>query len=79
MFTILHCSDPCEELPCMNGGTCISISATEEFTCICVAEYTGINCSVNIDDCADSPCENGGTCLVCSCQKILSQDLHESV
>lgn len=35
-----------------------------DFECTCLAGYTGMNCSVDIDDCISNPCENGGTCIV---------------
>jgi hypothetical protein len=51
--------DPCDPNPCQHG-TC---SANEsDYTCACIAGYTGDNCEIDIDECADSPCENG-TCL----------------
>ncbi|XP_064548318.1 protein serrate [Drosophila montana] len=34
-----------------------------EFTCGCVAGWTGPTCEINIDECAGGPCEHGGTCV----------------
>ena len=34
--------DECESRPCMNNGTCID--GLNNYTCECVAGYTGPNC-----------------------------------
>ncbi|XP_078495665.1 uncharacterized protein LOC144751206 [Ciona intestinalis] len=52
--------DDCATNPCMNNGTCTD--GVDSYTCICVAGYTGANCTADIDDCAPNPCSNGGTC-----------------
>ena len=33
-----------------------------EYSCACVAGYTGSNCETDIDECASNPCQHGGTC-----------------
>ncbi|XP_073909736.1 neurocan core protein [Castor canadensis] len=64
-------SDPCENNPCLHGGTCNANSTT--YGCRCGQGFAGENCEMDIDDCACSPCENGGTCIdevngfVCLC------------
>ncbi|XP_057565218.1 neurocan core protein isoform X2 [Hippopotamus amphibius kiboko] len=64
-------SDPCENNPCLHGGTC-KASGTM-YRCSCDQGFTGENCEIDIDDCISSPCENGGTCIdevnafVCLC------------
>ncbi|XP_052018599.1 neurocan core protein [Apodemus sylvaticus] len=64
-------TDPCENNPCLHGGTCHSSGAV--YGCSCDQGYAGENCEIDIDDCLCSPCENGGTCIddvngfVCLC------------
>ncbi|QQS28456.1 MAG: calcium-binding EGF-like domain-containing protein [Sphingobacteriales bacterium] len=55
--------DPCENVPCLNGGTCI------DGECLCTNGYTGVNCQIAPDPCADITCLNGGTCAngLCVC------------
>ena len=51
---------PCLSSPCIHGGTCNTTNMTS-YSCVCPAEWTGINC----DDstmCLSNPCEHGGTC-----------------
>ena len=50
----------CESNPCQNGGTCVD--EVNSFSCVCVADYTGTNCTTSISDCSVTPCQNGGTC-----------------
>ena len=52
--------DECVVEPCKNGATCID--GSNNYTCNCVAGYTGFDCEINIDDCAPAPCLNGGLC-----------------
>ncbi|XP_058432554.1 neurocan core protein [Marmota monax] len=63
--------DPCENNPCLHGGTCNANGTM--YGCSCDQGFAGENCEIDIDDCICSPCENGGTCIdevngfVCLC------------
>ncbi|XP_045709645.1 neurocan core protein isoform X5 [Phyllostomus hastatus] len=63
--------DPCENNPCLHGGTCTANGTM--YGCSCDQGFAGENCEIDIDDCVSSPCENGGTCIdevnsfVCLC------------
>lgn len=63
--------DPCENNPCLHGGTCKANGTI--YGCSCDRGFAGENCEIDIDDCVSSPCENGGTCIdevntfVCLC------------
>ncbi|XP_077777899.1 neurocan core protein [Podarcis muralis] len=69
--TVLAETDPCDNDPCLHGGTCQSSGNLS--TCSCPRGFTGENCEIDIDDCLSSPCQNGGTCIdeinsfVCLC------------
>ncbi|KAM7143460.1 neurocan core protein isoform 3-T3 [Molossus nigricans] len=54
-------SDPCENNPCLHGGTCRANGTI--YGCSCDQGFAGENCEIDIDDCVSSPCENGGTCI----------------
>ncbi|XP_071069744.1 neurocan core protein [Dasypus novemcinctus] len=54
-------SNPCENNPCLHGGTCEANGTV--YGCSCDQGFTGENCEIDIDDCACSPCANGGTCV----------------
>ncbi|KAM5237967.1 neurocan core protein [Ctenodactylus gundi] len=64
-------SDPCENNPCLHGGTCHTNGTV--YGCSCDQGFAGENCEIDIDDCVCNPCENGGTCIdevngfVCLC------------
>ncbi|XP_054836736.1 neurocan core protein [Eublepharis macularius] len=64
-------TDPCDNEPCLHGGTCQSSGNIS--SCSCPQGFTGENCEIDIDDCLSSPCQNGGTCIdetnsfVCLC------------
>ncbi|KAL2763418.1 neurocan core protein precursor, partial [Daubentonia madagascariensis] len=64
-------SDPCENNPCLHGGTCNANGTM--YGCSCDQGFAGENCEIDIDDCVCNPCENGGTCIdevngfVCLC------------
>ncbi|XP_031803794.1 neurocan core protein [Sarcophilus harrisii] len=54
-------ADPCENNPCLHGGTCQANHTS--YGCSCDQGFTGENCEIDIDDCLSSPCLNGGTCI----------------
>ncbi|XP_061457841.1 neurocan core protein [Rhineura floridana] len=64
-------ADPCDNDPCLHGGTCQSSGNIS--SCSCPQGFTGVNCEIDIDECLSSPCQNGGTCIdeinsfVCLC------------
>ncbi|RUS79877.1 hypothetical protein EGW08_012355, partial [Elysia chlorotica] len=70
-FTIEIVADPCDSQPCQHGATCTSSQGN--FTCSCVAGYTGGICEIDIDECESAPCLNAGVCYdllnnyVCIC------------
>ncbi|XP_031561363.1 fibropellin-3-like isoform X2 [Actinia tenebrosa] len=51
----------CQSNPCRNGATCNNL--VQNYSCTCIAGFTGKNCEHNIDDCKPDPCINGGTCF----------------
>ncbi|XP_030896341.1 neurocan core protein isoform X1 [Leptonychotes weddellii] len=63
--------DPCENNPCLHGGSC-NVNGTM-YGCSCDQGFAGENCEIDIDECVSSPCKNGGTCIdevntfVCLC------------
>ena len=60
---------------CKNNGTC----DTKTWTCQCPSQWTGLDCSLDVNECLSQPCLNNGTCkeipaidgggFNCSCQK----------
>ena len=66
--------DPCENLTCLNGGTCEKLNATVA-RCRCSAGFEPPDCHAPPSPCESSPCQHGGTCRVgrrggytCTCQ-----------
>jgi len=55
---LFACQDPCEEVECLNGGTCV------EGSCECPDGFIGLNCEIKIDPCEIKQCVNADTCLV---------------
>ncbi|XP_074834251.1 neurocan core protein [Carettochelys insculpta] len=74
-------SEPCENNPCLHGGTCQANGTV--YSCTCDQGFTGENCEIDIDDCLSSPCQNGGTCIdeinsfVCLCLPSYGDSLCE--
>ena len=68
----MYYADPCDNNPCVNGGTCSSNGG--QFTCACPSEYKGHLCNVAVNPCDSKPCKHGGACspgiglaYTCSC------------
>ena len=58
-------NDPCHNLPCGKGGSCITMGTSGQWRCTCSHYYSGVRCEVFYDDrCLNNPCQNGGTCIV---------------
>ncbi|CAF0793366.1 unnamed protein product [Didymodactylos carnosus] len=53
--------DPCLTDPCLNNGTCRTLSV-EQYQCDCMPAYHGQQCEMTIDACFDNPCKNDGRC-----------------
>lgn len=51
--------NPCSSNPCTGGGTCHTVTHSENYTCHCPSGYqldsSQVHC-VDIDECQDSPC-----------------------
>ena len=62
LMGIAGCSDPCDDVNCLNGGTC------NDGTCVCPDGFSGEFCQTT-DLCAAITCQNGGACLdgLCDC------------
>ncbi|RUS91021.1 hypothetical protein EGW08_001238, partial [Elysia chlorotica] len=52
--------DPCNSVPCRNGGNCTSVGIN--FQCACPAGTSGEQCEVIIPTCMDDTCFNNGMC-----------------
>ncbi|KAI3383429.1 hypothetical protein SNEBB_005763 [Seison nebaliae] len=61
--------DVCKTEPCKNGGTCILDKNVANFTCQCLAGWTGQRCETPILTCIPNKCQNGGICNIVD-QKI---------
>ena len=62
----------CSSNPCMNNGLCIPL--IDAYRCVCLDDYTGVNCEKTSNECLSNPCLNNGTCIdavwnyTCQCQ-----------
>ncbi|XP_033640734.1 neurogenic locus notch homolog protein 1-like isoform X2 [Asterias rubens] len=56
--------DACDDIPCLNGGTCVPEPETPPyFACKCPEEFDGNTCqNPQIPLCDTTPCHHGGTC-----------------
>ncbi|CAK7320845.1 Delta and Notch-like epidermal growth factor-related receptor [Vulpes lagopus] len=58
--------DACQRNPCQNNASCVDANEKQDgtnFTCVCLAGYTGELCQSKIDYCILEPCRNGATCV----------------
>jgi hypothetical protein len=53
--------NPCDLLPCQNGGTCYR-GQFNLYACDCPSGITGQNCERKPRACQSNPCRNGGIC-----------------
>lgn len=57
------------ECSCVNGGICSAVDPAShdrfDHTCECPVQYTGLDCSVDVDECASDrwPCKQGEFCV----------------
>lgn len=67
--------DPCANVTCLNGGSCMADLAEISFACECPIAFTGEFCESSFDACSLALCKNGGTCVslwpdfICDCPK----------
>ena len=56
--------NPCNSLPCHNGGQCIPGDDDNTYHCFCHRGYRGTHCEEDIDDCLEhmEKCLNGAVC-----------------
>lgn len=57
---------PCDILqPCLNHGTCYNMNTIQQgYKCSCTANFTGIECEVDLRVCRVDTCRNSGRCTV---------------
>ncbi|XP_052235644.1 agrin-like isoform X3 [Dreissena polymorpha] len=56
-------NNPCQALPCANGGSCI-MASSEIHMCLCPKGFTGDNCKASLTACLNSQCHPNSTCSV---------------
>jgi len=59
--------DPCVGEPCLNGATCNKEKeergSGDEYSCVCVPGFEGVNCQDNTNDCLNVDCPTNQTCV----------------
>ena len=55
--------DECDSNPCHPKNSLACTDLIQDYTCTCVPDTTGKNCSLIIDDCVNSSCMNNGSCV----------------
>ena len=50
----------CSPSPCQNGATCELRDGG--YRCLCASGFSGVNCTLDINECSSNPCQHGGTC-----------------
>ena len=74
--------NPCDSSPCATSGSCVPGMGPlgVDYTCQCVAGYTGSRCEINIDDCQSAVCPNNSMCVdgVNSYQCICNPDFMQN-
>ena len=45
---------PCGPSPCQTGGTCALEDVLGGYECTCESGYTGVNCTLDVDECSQS-------------------------
>ena len=61
MIKFCFSADPCDNSPCLNGGTCTTLN--NAFSCECTDGLSGVQCETDLDFCTPDSCLNGGTCF----------------
>jgi len=58
---------PCQRTSnlCRNGASCIN-DGRGGYKCRCTPGYSGLDCSLEVNECLPNPCHNQGTCTVSS-------------
>lgn len=51
----------CSSNSCLNGGSCVPTAGGK--SCQCVSGFTGVDCSIDVNECWMLPCHNNGTCI----------------
>ncbi len=63
IYILCTASVGCGNNPCLNKGTCISLSENN-YICVCSASYFGKNCEFTNFGCDSKVCQNGGSCVL---------------
>ena len=98
LFTGDRCQislDPCYNVNCLNGGSCLPSPMGNGFVCHCNEHFHGEFCEEVQNLCQSSPCENGAACknyitsFLCICtspyygerceREIMLADIYENV
>lgn len=78
--------DACTKHDCPAHMTCNNTPGLPEYECICMPGFTGIDCSININECESNPCKDPRfECVdsvsgyACKCQTGLNEGCQSSV
>ncbi|KAK1155658.1 hypothetical protein AOXY_G26555 [Acipenser oxyrinchus oxyrinchus] len=72
--TLCQTSNPCQNNPCQQGGSCQPHREGGGYTCTCRTGFEGHHCEQDSDECLEQICRNEAPCFntfggfVCACQ-----------